>query len=92
MVGDAGSTMPSPVDVFTRRARLRRNALGLSTVGGQASLKTLVDEPDFALASFLLSVLVEGSCCRSCGFSGITHPIRSPNKSPSSRPKMKRDR
>src|SRR6476660_8654734 len=35
--------------------------LGLSTVGGQLSLKTLVDEPDFAIASFLLSVLGEGS-------------------------------
>ncbi len=49
------------IDVFTRRALLRRADLGLSTVGGQASLKTLLDEPDFALASFLLSVLGEGS-------------------------------
>ncbi len=49
------------IEVFTRRALLRRNELGLSTAGGQASLKTLVDEPDFALASFLLSVLGEGS-------------------------------
>jgi len=35
--------------------------LGLSTAGGQASLATLFDEPDFAVASFLLSVLGEGS-------------------------------
>ena len=35
--------------------------LGLSTIGGQASLKTLVDEPEFAIASFLLSVLGEGT-------------------------------
>jgi len=28
---------------------------------GQASFKTLLDEPDFLLASFLLSVLGEGS-------------------------------
>jgi hypothetical protein len=49
------------VEVFTRRARLRRDALGLSTAGGQASLATLFDEPDFAIASFLLSVLGEGS-------------------------------
>lgn len=49
------------IEVFTRRALLRRPRLGLSTAGGQASLKTLVDEPDFALASFLLSVLGEGS-------------------------------
>ena len=49
------------IEVFTRRARLKRDELGLSTVGGQASLKTLVDEPDFAIASFLLSVLGEGT-------------------------------
>jgi hypothetical protein len=50
------------VEVFTRRAALRRKgALGLSTVGGQQSLKTLFDEPDFTLASFLLSVLGEGT-------------------------------
>jgi hypothetical protein len=49
------------IDVFTRRARLKRNELGLSTIGGQASLKTLVDEPEFAIASFLLSVLGEGT-------------------------------
>jgi hypothetical protein len=49
------------IEVFTRRALLRRETLGLSTTGGQASLKTLVDEPDFALASFLLSVMGEGS-------------------------------
>lgn len=49
------------IEVFTRRARLRRDVLGLSTVGGQASLASLFDEPDFAIASFLLSVLGEGS-------------------------------
>jgi hypothetical protein len=49
------------IEVFTRRARLRRNSLGLSTASGQTSLKTLVDEPDFAIASFLLSVLGEGT-------------------------------
>jgi hypothetical protein len=49
------------IEVFTRRALLRRPDPGLSTVGGQESLKTLLDEPDFALASFLLSVLGEGS-------------------------------
>jgi hypothetical protein len=49
------------IEVFTRRARLRRRQLGLSTAGGQASLATLFDEPDFAIASFLLSVLGEGS-------------------------------
>ncbi len=49
------------IEVFTRRALLHRSELGLSTVGGQASLKTLVDEPDFALSAMLLSVLGEGS-------------------------------
>ncbi len=49
------------IEVFTRRALLLRDRPALSTVGGQASLKTLIDESDFALASFLLSVLGEGS-------------------------------
>ncbi len=49
------------IEVFTRRALLKRDHLGLSTAGGQASLKTLVDEPDFAIASFLLSVMGEGT-------------------------------
>ena len=51
------------VEVFTRRAELRARGgpLGLSTAGGQASLLTLVEEPDFALAHFLLSVLGEGT-------------------------------
>ena len=50
------------IEVFTRRATLRRKEeLGLSTVSGQQSLKTLLDEPDFTLASFLLSVLGEGT-------------------------------
>jgi hypothetical protein len=49
------------IEVFTRRATLRGAALGLSTAGGQTSLATLLDEPDFAVASFLLSVLGEGS-------------------------------
>ncbi len=49
------------IEVFTRRIALRGRSPGLSTAGGQASLKTLVDEPDFAMASFMLSVLGEGS-------------------------------
>ncbi len=49
------------IEVFTRRALMNREALGLCTSGGQASLKTLVEEPDFELASFLLSVLGEGT-------------------------------
>lgn len=49
------------VEVFTRRAELKGVPLGLSTVSGQASLLTLLEEPDFALAHFLLSVLGEGT-------------------------------
>jgi len=49
------------VEVFTRRALLKRPQMGVSTVGGQASLKTLFDESEFAIASFLLSVLGEGT-------------------------------
>ena len=49
------------VEVFTRRAELRGAPMGLSSAGGQASLLTLVEEPDFALAHFMLSVLGEGT-------------------------------
>jgi hypothetical protein len=49
------------IEVFTRRALLKREEPGLSTAGGQASLLTLVQEPDFPIASFLLSVLGEGT-------------------------------
>jgi hypothetical protein len=56
------------VEVFTRRARLRNREPGLSTVGGQTSLKTLTDEPDFSTASFLLSVLGEGTFVNLLGF------------------------
>ncbi len=49
------------VEVFTRRATLRSDEVGVSGAGGRASLQTLLDEPDFSLAAFLLSVLGEGS-------------------------------
>ncbi|MEV4833391.1 ferritin-like domain-containing protein [Nonomuraea sp. NPDC049486] len=49
------------VEVFTRRATLKGEELGTSSAGGRASLMTLLAEPDFSLASFLLSVLGEGS-------------------------------
>lgn len=49
------------MEVFTRRALLRGNEMGTSSVGGRASLSTLLYEADFTLASFLLSVLGEGS-------------------------------
>ncbi len=49
------------IEVFTRRAGLTRQPLALSSAGGRASLQTLLDEPDFAIASFLLSVMGEGT-------------------------------
>jgi hypothetical protein len=64
------------IEVFTRRALLARDVLGLSTTGGQTSLQTLVDEPDFALASFLLSVLGEGSFLHLLGFLHVHAPDR----------------
>ncbi len=49
------------IEVFTRRLRLKGREPALSTAGGQTSLKTLLDEPDFSVAGFLLSVLGEGT-------------------------------
>jgi hypothetical protein len=56
------------VEVFTRRATLRSDQLGVSGAGGRASLQTLLDEADFSLAAFLLSVLGEGSFLDLLGF------------------------
>jgi len=49
------------LEVFTRRALLTGRPMGKSSAGGRESLNTLLTEPDFSLASFLLSVLGEGS-------------------------------
>ena len=49
------------IEVFTRRATMTGHDLALSSVGGRASLQTLLDEPDYAIASFLLSVMGEGT-------------------------------
>jgi hypothetical protein len=49
------------IEVFTRRLGLRGHEPMLSTAGGQASLDTLLRAPDFSSATFLLSVLGEGS-------------------------------
>lgn len=49
------------MEVFSRRALLRGDRLARSSAGGRASLFTLVSETDFALSSFLLSVLGEGT-------------------------------
>ena len=49
------------IDVFTRRIALKGRQPGTSTVGGQSSLKTLIDETEFSVAQFLLAVLGEGT-------------------------------
>jgi hypothetical protein len=49
------------VEVFTRRAELCGRSPGVSGASGRLSLQSLLDEPDWANASFLLSVLGEGS-------------------------------
>jgi hypothetical protein len=49
------------IEVFTRRATCTGRPLALSSVGGRASLQSLLDEPDYAIASFLLSVMGEGT-------------------------------
>lgn len=49
------------MEIFTRRALVRRDQMGRSSVAGRESLQTLLDEPDFTLASFLLSVMGEGT-------------------------------
>ncbi|MEU4248448.1 ferritin-like domain-containing protein [Amycolatopsis sp. NPDC026612] len=49
------------MEVFTRRALLHGGNLGTSSAGGRESLATLLDEPDFSMASFMLSVLGEGT-------------------------------
>jgi hypothetical protein len=49
------------IEVFTRRGTMTGHDLALSTVGGRTSLQTLLDEPDFATASFLLAVMGEGT-------------------------------
>ena len=49
------------MEVFTRRALLHGGEMGTSSVSGRESLATLLHEAEFSMASFLLSVLGEGS-------------------------------
>jgi hypothetical protein len=62
------------MEVFARRAALRGGPLGVSGAGGRASLTTLLEEQDFALASFLLSVLGEGTFLSLLGFLEVHAP------------------
>lgn len=54
--------------VFARRAAPAGAPPALSGAGGRSSLQTLLDEPDFAVAAFLLSVLGEGTFLSLLGF------------------------
>lgn len=49
------------IEVFTRRIGLRGHQPLRSTAGGQASLLTLLQAPDFSCTALLLSVLGEGT-------------------------------
>jgi hypothetical protein len=64
------------MEVFARRAGLNGSAPGVSTVGGRASLATLLDVPDFSSASFLLSVLGEGTFLNLLSFLERSAPDR----------------
>jgi TusA-related sulfurtransferase len=48
-------------EAFTRRAEVGGSGLGTSAVSGQLSLQTLLEEPDFTTAAFLLCVMGEGT-------------------------------
>ena len=62
------------IEVFTRRIAINGHQPALSTAGGQASLKTLLDTPDFATALFLLSVLGEGTFVNLLNFLNVHAP------------------
>jgi hypothetical protein len=48
-------------EAFTRRAEAGGAELGTTAVSAQLSLKTLLEEPDFSTATFLLCVMGEGT-------------------------------
>jgi len=48
-------------EAFTRRAEAGGARLGTTAISGQLSLKTLLEEPDFTTATFLLCVMGEGT-------------------------------
>lgn len=48
-------------EAFTRRADERGVGLGTTAASGQMSLQTLIEEPDFSTAVFLLCVMGEGT-------------------------------
>jgi TusA-related sulfurtransferase len=48
-------------EAFTRRAQATGFELGTTATSGQLSLQTLIEEPDFTTATFLLCVMGEGT-------------------------------
>ena len=48
-------------EAFTRRAQIGAAGLGTTAISGQLSLQTLLEEPDFTTAAFLLCVMGEGT-------------------------------
>ncbi|HSU68794.1 MAG TPA: ferritin-like domain-containing protein [Tepidisphaeraceae bacterium] len=48
-------------EVFTRRAQAGGVGLGTTAASGMLSLQTLLEEPDFTVAAFLLCVMGEGT-------------------------------
>jgi hypothetical protein len=48
-------------EAFTKRAEAGGGRLGTTAASGQLSLKTLLEEPDFTTATFLLCVMGEGT-------------------------------
>lgn len=48
-------------EAFTRRAEAGGSGLGTTAVSGQLSLQSLLEEPDFTTATFLLCVMGEGT-------------------------------
>jgi hypothetical protein len=48
-------------EAFTKRAEAGSGRLGTTAASGQLSLKTLLEEPDFTTATFLLCVMGEGT-------------------------------
>ena len=61
-------------EVFTRRAEAGGAGLGTTATSGQLSLQTLLEEPDFTTATFLLCVMGEGTFLTLLKFLGENAP------------------
>ncbi len=61
-------------EAFTRRAEAGGVGLGTTATSGQLSLQTLLEEPDFTTATFLLCVMGEGTFLTLLNFLGEYAP------------------